>query len=89
MTVTIAWWFAHLRYSSLLEKYVIERRTNQFAEGGIDMQLNTNVGVDITFEELREKHDAILIATGVYKLRELDDSTLWFSPTGMFRRWAI
>ena len=34
-----------------LEKYVIERRTNQFAEGGIGMQLNTNVGVDI-IEEL-------------------------------------
>ena len=65
-----------------LEKYVIERRTNQFAEGGIDMQLNTNVGVDITFEELREKHDAILIATGVYKLRELDDSTYGNDLTG-------
>ena len=36
-----------------LEKYVIERRTHQFAEGGIDMQMNTNVGLDITFEELR------------------------------------
>ncbi len=65
-----------------LEKYVIERRTNQFAEGGIDMQLNTNVGVDITFEELREKHDAVLIATGVYKLRELDDSTYGNDLTG-------
>jgi len=65
-----------------LEKYVIERRTNQFAEGGIDMQLNTNVGVDISFEELREKHDAILIATGVYKLRELDDSTYGNDLTG-------
>lgn len=65
-----------------LEKYVIERRTHQFAEGGIDMQLNTNVGVDITFEELREKHDAILIATGVYKLRELDDTTYGNDLTG-------
>ena len=65
-----------------LEKYVIERRTNQFAEGGIDMQLNTNVGVDITFEELREKHDAILIATGVYQLRELDGSTYGNDLTG-------
>ena len=64
-----------------LEKYVIERRTSHI-EGGIDMQLNTNVGVDITFEELREKHDAILIATGVYKLRELDDSTYGNDLTG-------
>ena len=38
--------------------------------------------VDITFEELREKHDAILIATGVYKLRELDDSTYGNDLTG-------
>ena len=67
MTGMIAW-RGLLTYgipSFKLEKYVIERRTNQFAEGGIDMQLNTNVGVDITFEELREKHDAILIARGI------------------------
>ena len=34
--------------------------------------MNTSVGVDITFEAIKEKHDAVLIATGVYKARELN-----------------
>ena len=34
--------------------------------------LNTNVGVDITFDEIREKHDFVILATGVYKARGLD-----------------
>jgi len=34
--------------------------------------LNTDIGRDITFEALREKHDFIVIATGVYKSRDLD-----------------
>ena len=34
--------------------------------------MNTDIGTDISFAELREKHDAVLIATGVYKARDLD-----------------
>lgn len=54
-----------------LEKDVVVRRNEQLEKGGVEFVLNCNVGVDITFDELRAKHDAVLIATGVYKSREL------------------
>ena len=54
-----------------LEKDVVERRTNYLIESGVEFVLNCDVGKDISFQELRTKHDAVLIATGVYKAREL------------------
>ncbi len=54
-----------------LEKDVVLRRNAQMVEGGITFQLNCDVGTDISFEEIRAKHDAVLIATGVYKTRDL------------------
>ena len=54
-----------------LEKFVVERRTNLLKDSGIQFKLNINVGTDITLEELKKKYDAILIATGVYKSREI------------------
>ncbi len=54
-----------------LEKDVVMRRNDQLIEGGITLKLKTNIGEDVTFSELRERHDAILIATGVYKSRDL------------------
>ncbi|GIT91482.1 dihydropyrimidine dehydrogenase subunit A [Jannaschia pagri] len=55
-----------------LEKDVVMRRNDQLAEGGVTFALNTEIGRDITFEEIREKHDAVVIATGVYKSRDLE-----------------
>ncbi|WP_159349459.1 NAD(P)-dependent oxidoreductase [Roseomonas harenae] len=55
-----------------LEKDVITRRTAQFAEGGIHFHMNCEIGRDVTVAELREKHDAVLIATGVYKARDIE-----------------
>ena len=55
-----------------LEKFVVERRTKLLEEGGIKFVQNFEVGKDATLDQLREKHDAILIATGVYKAREVD-----------------
>jgi len=55
-----------------LEKFVVERRTKLLKETGIKFVQNFEVGKDKTLNELREKHDAILIATGVYKAREID-----------------
>jgi len=54
-----------------LEKEVVLRRAEQFAAGGIEFVLNCQIGRDISLEELRAKHDAVLIATGVYKARDL------------------
>ncbi|MCK0168547.1 NAD(P)-dependent oxidoreductase [Jannaschia sp. S6380] len=55
-----------------LEKDVVMRRNDQLAEGGVEFRLNTEVGRDITFDEIRDTHDAVIVATGVYKSRELD-----------------
>ena len=57
-----------------LEKYVVERRTNILEESGIKFVQNFEVGRDSSLNQLREKHDAILIATGVYKPREIEIS---------------
>jgi glutamate synthase (NADPH) small chain len=55
-----------------LEKHVVERRTKLLKDGGIEFVQNFEVGKDATLEQLRKKHDAILIATGVYKPREIE-----------------
>ena len=55
-----------------LEKDVVMRRNEQLEKSGIKFVLNTNVGVDIKFDEIREKHDFVILATGVYKARGLD-----------------
>ena len=54
-----------------LEKHVVERRTEHLIKSGVEFKLNFEVGRDATFTELRAEHDAMLIATGVYKSREL------------------
>ena len=55
-----------------LEKHVVERRTKLLEDGGIKFIKNFEVGKDATLDQLRKKHDAILIATGVYKPREVE-----------------
>ena len=54
-----------------LEKDVVEKRNDQLAQGGVEFVLNCNVGEDISFGDIRAKHDAVLIATGVYKTRDI------------------
>ena len=55
-----------------LEKFVVERRTKLLEDSGIEFIQNFEVGKDASLDQLRKKHDAILIATGVYKAREID-----------------
>ena len=55
-----------------LEKDIVMRRNKLLEEGGVEFVLNCNVGEDISFDAIRGKHDAVLIATGVYKTRDLD-----------------
>jgi glutamate synthase (NADPH/NADH) small chain len=54
-----------------LEKDVVMRRNQQLEAGGITFVMNCTVGQDISFTEIREKHDFVVIATGVYKTRDL------------------
>ena len=55
-----------------LEKYAVERRTKILSKSGIVFHNKFEIGETISFETIKNKHDAILIATGVYKARELD-----------------
>jgi glutamate synthase (NADPH/NADH) small chain len=54
-----------------LEKDVVMARIAQLEEGGVQFVLNCAVGEDISFDAIYGKHDAVLIATGVYKSRDL------------------
>ncbi|MGI4793364.1 MAG: NAD(P)-dependent oxidoreductase [Janthinobacterium lividum] len=54
-----------------LEKDVVLRRWKWLEEGGIQFHLGVEIGKTITFAELRAKHDAVLIGTGVYKARDI------------------
>jgi len=54
-----------------LEKPIVERRTQRLAESGIVFKMNFEVGRDATLADLRNSHDAVLIATGVYAARDL------------------
>ena len=55
-----------------LEKFVVERRTKLLKESGIKFVQNFEIGKNKSLDELKKNHDAVLIATGVYKPREID-----------------
>ncbi len=54
-----------------LEKPVVMKRIDQLEQGGVQFVLNCTVGVDLSFDAIRGRHDAVLIATGVYKSRDI------------------
>ena len=54
-----------------LEKDVVMRRIDLLEKGGVEFVRNCNVGEDISFEDIRNTHSAVVIATGVYKSRDL------------------
>ena len=54
-----------------LEKPVVMQRIDQLEQSGVQFALNCSVGVDMSFNAIRGQHDSVLIATGVYKSRDL------------------
>ncbi|HCQ67644.1 MAG TPA: dihydropyrimidine dehydrogenase [Rhodobacteraceae bacterium] len=54
-----------------LEKDVVMRRIAQLERAGVTFVLNCDIGTDLSFHALRGQHDAVLVATGVYKTRDL------------------
>jgi glutamate synthase (NADPH) small chain len=54
-----------------LEKEVVARRARVLSDGGIRFELNAEVGRDVAFRELRERHDALFVGTGVYRGRDI------------------
>ena len=54
-----------------IEKWVVERRLDQLKAEGVRFEYGVDVGVDISAEELRAAHDAVVIATGSRVPRDL------------------
>lgn len=54
-----------------LEKDVVMRRVARLERAGVRFELGCDVGDDIAFDDLRGRHDAVLLATGVYESRDL------------------
>ena len=54
-----------------LEKEIVTKRIKRLKSSGINFELNINVGKDISFEKIYSMHDAVLIASGVYKSRNI------------------
>ncbi len=54
-----------------LEKEIVLRRWRLLEEGGIQFHLGEGVGEGIAWDTLRARHDSVLIATGVYKPRDI------------------
>eukprot|EP00903_Cladosiphon_okamuranus_P004513 g4511.t1 len=49
-----------------LEKKVMQRRREVFAEMGIEFRLNTEIGKDIGFDQLLDEYDAVFLGMGTY-----------------------
>jgi glutamate synthase (NADPH/NADH) small chain len=54
-----------------LEKEVVLRRAELLRQAGVAFELNTEIGRHASLAELRQRHDAVLVACGVYKPREI------------------
>ena len=54
-----------------IEKTVVERRVQQLVHEGVEVKCGVDVGVDVTFEELRERFEAVVLATGSRVPRDL------------------
>jgi glutamate synthase (NADPH) small chain len=54
-----------------LDKGVVQRRADVLSAGGIRFHLDSEVGAKLPFEDLRARHDALFIGTGVYRSRDI------------------
>jgi glutamate synthase (NADPH/NADH) small chain len=55
-----------------MEKHHIDRRVAQMEAEGTRFRPGVSIGVDITWEDLRRRYDAVIIATGASKPRDLE-----------------
>ena len=54
-----------------LEKQVVRRRVDLLERSGVAFHRHFEIGRDATLRDIRNRHDAVLIATGVYKARDI------------------
>ena len=55
-----------------MEKRHIDRRLEQMRAEGVKFRTGVEIGVDITADDLRRRYDAVVIAVGATRWRELD-----------------
>ena len=64
-----------LRYGvpdAKLEKWIIDRRLEVLEAEGIAFECNVDVGTDVTTQDLRARHDAVVVAIGSRVHRDLE-----------------
>ncbi len=54
-----------------LEKDIVQRREKLLRDSKVTFHLDCEIGRDVSMKELRRRHGAVLIATGVYKARDI------------------
>ncbi|WP_409463306.1 glutamate synthase subunit beta [Amycolatopsis sp. GA6-003] len=54
-----------------MEKFRLDRRLDQMRAEGTEFRTSVNVGVDVTVEELKSNHDAVVLAGGATAWRDL------------------
>lgn len=55
-----------------LDKYRVQRRLMQLEKEGVVFICNTNIGEDISFDDLRARYDAVLLACGASQARDIN-----------------
>ncbi|MFC0190088.1 glutamate synthase subunit beta [Fictibacillus aquaticus] len=55
-----------------LDKGIVERRIDLLRQEGIEFVLNTEIGRDVSPEQLRAEYDAVILCTGAQKQRDLE-----------------
>ena len=70
-----------------IEKWVVERRVEQLVAEGVEFRFGVDVGVDVDAEELRERFDAVVLATGSRVPRDLAGARAASSPA-CTSRWS-
>jgi glutamate synthase (NADPH/NADH) small chain len=58
-----------------LEKEHIDRRLAQLSAEGVQFETNVDVGVTVSVDQLRERHDALLLACGALAGRDMPETT--------------
>ena len=58
-----------------LEKQSVQRRLDSLLAAGMEIHLNTEIGKDISFDEIKTKHDAVFIGIGAMAGRVLDNES--------------
>ncbi len=55
-----------------LEKHIVERRVHLMKAEGVDFKTNTNVGTDVSAQELKENFDCVILACGASQPRDIN-----------------